>query len=53
MALLTKIQTDNVQGYTALLRRLYVAAASLNNGLDISPNAGSSLLDVANMAVDV
>ncbi|KIL54915.1 hypothetical protein M378DRAFT_18429 [Amanita muscaria Koide BX008] len=53
IAILVKIQSNNKQGYDALLRRLYLAAVSSNNGMETVADVGSTFLDVANMAVDV
>ncbi|KIL56283.1 hypothetical protein M378DRAFT_182008 [Amanita muscaria Koide BX008] len=52
-ALLAKIQAINEHGYSSLLRRLYYAALISRNSMSISPNTDSTLLDVANMPVDV
>ncbi|KAM6490343.1 hypothetical protein JOM56_014320 [Amanita muscaria] len=52
-ALLAKIQAINEHGYSSLLRRLYYAALTSRNSTSISPNTDSTLLDVANMPVDV
>ncbi|KAM6492692.1 hypothetical protein JOM56_012416 [Amanita muscaria] len=52
LAVLTRIHDENVQGYSALLRRLYLAAASPSNGMDTTLIPGSSFLDTTNMALE-